>query len=152
MSTDNEHYMSQAIDLAKLAFANDEVPVGAVIVERKSNTVIAKSSNKMREKKNAMYHAEILSIQQACNHLQNERLVGCDIYVSLEPCPMCAGAAINARISHLIFGAHDPKAGATETLYNLLADPRLNHQARITSGVLADDCGAILSKFFADKR
>ena len=74
------------------------------------------------------------------------------LVTTLEPCPMCAGAALNARVSHVVFGAHDPKAGATETLYNLLADPRLNHQAQITSGVLADDCGAILSKFFADRR
>ena len=152
MLTDNEHYMSQAIDLAKLAFANDEVPVGAVIVERKSNTVIAKSSNKMREKKNAIYHAEILSIQQACNHLQNERLVGCDIYVSLEPCPMCAHAISIARLDNLFFAAEDQKSGGVLNGPKIFNSSSCHHKPVVHSGIFSDKSSLLLKEFFKLKR
>ena len=145
-----EEAMGLALEEAQRAIEHEDVPVGALVIV--DDTVIASRHNERQLTGDPTAHAEILALRDAASKLGNWYLDESTLVTTLEPCPMCAGAALNARISQVGFGAHDPKAGAVETLYNLLADPRLNHQARITSGVLADDCGAILSKFFADRR
>jgi|TARA_B100001123_G_C14534209_1_gene719554 tRNA(adenine34) deaminase len=145
-----EEAMNVAIEEAEKAVQHEDVPVGAlVIVDEK---VIASRHNERQLTGDPTAHAEILALRDAAAELGTWYLNQATLVTTLEPCPMCAGAALNARVAHVVFGAHDPKAGATETLYNLLADPRLNHQAQITSGVLADECGEILSNFFRDRR
>ena len=145
-----EEAMNVAIEEAEKALQHEDVPVGAlVIVDEK---VIASRHNERQLTGDPTAHAEILALRDAAAELGTWYLNQATLVTTLEPCPMCAGAALNARVAHVVFGAHDPKAGATETLYNLLADPRLNHQAQITSGVLADECGEILSNFFRDRR
>ncbi|MBM35623.1 MAG: tRNA-specific adenosine deaminase [Acidimicrobiaceae bacterium] len=142
--------MNVAIEEAEKAVQHEDVPVGAlVIVDEK---VIASRHNERQLTGDPTAHAEILALRDAAAELGTWYLNQATLVTTLEPCPMCAGAALNARVAHVVFGAHDPKAGAAETLYNLLADPRLNHQAQITSGVLADECGEILSNFFRDRR
>jgi tRNA(adenine34) deaminase len=126
------------------------VPVGCVIV--RNGKIIARSHNKREFKGDATAHAEILCIQKACKKTGNFRLNGCDMYVTLEPCPMCAGAVINARIDRVFFGAYDEKAGCCGTLYNLAADGRFNHTAGVIGGVLEDQCALLLKKFFSLKR
>ena len=145
-----EEAMNVAIEEAEKAVQHEDVPVGAlVIVDEK---VIASRHNERQLTGDPTAHAEILALRDAAAELGAWYLDKATLVTTLEPCPMCAGAAVNARVAHVVFGAHDPKAGATGTLYNLLADPRLNHQAQITSGVLADQCGEILSNFFRDRR
>ncbi len=152
ISGNSLHYMSKAIALAEQAYANDEVPVGAIIVERETNCIIAESPNRMREKKNAIYHAEILSIQQACKHLQNERLVGCDIYVSLEPCPMCAHAISIARLDNLFFAAEDHKSGGVLNGPQIYSSPACHHKPQVYSGIMGDKSSFLLKEFFKTKR
>ncbi|MEC7916086.1 MAG: tRNA adenosine(34) deaminase TadA [Actinomycetota bacterium] len=145
-----EEAMNVAIEEAEKAVQHEDVPVGAlVIVDEK---VIASRHNERQLTGDPTAHAEILALRDAAAELGTWYLNQATLVTTLEPCPMCAGAALNARVAHVVFGAHDPKAGAAETLYNLLADPRLNHQAQITSGVLANECGEILSNFFRDRR
>ena len=148
----NEDYMRQAIDLARIAFSNDEVPVGAIIVDNKSNKVIAKSANRMRERKNATCHAEILSIHEACDHVQNERLVGCDIYVSLEPCAMCAHAISIARLDRLFFGAEDKKSGGVFNGPKIFESSATHHKPEIISGLCSTESSQLLKDFFKAKR
>ena len=145
-----EEAMNVAIEEAEKAVQHEDVPVGALIVVEEK--VIASRHYGRRLTGDTNAHAEILALRDAAAELGTWYLNQATLVTTLEPCPMCAGAALNARVAHVVFGAHDPKAGATETLYNLLADPRLNHQAQITSGVLADECGEILSNFFRDRR
>ena len=145
-----EEAMGVALEEAKQAIRHEDVPVGALIIVDKY--VIASRHNERQLTGDPTAHAEILALRDAAAELGAWYLDKATLVTTLEPCPMCAGAALNARVAHVVFGAHDPKAGATETLYNLLADPRLNHQAQITSGVLADECGEILSNFFRDRR
>ena len=130
-----EEAMGLALEEAQRAIEHEDVPVGALVIV--DDTVIASRHNERQLTGDPTAHAEILALRDAASKLGNWYLDEATLVTTLEPCPMCAGAALNARISHVVFGAHDPKAGAVETLYNLLADPRLNHQARITSGVLA---------------
>ena len=145
-----EEAMNVAIEEAEKAVQHEDVPVGAlVIVDEK---VIASRHNERQLTGDPTAHAEILALRDAAAELGTWYLNQATLVTTLEPCPMCGGAALIGRVAHVVFGAHDPKAGATETLYNLLADPRLNHQAQITSGVLADECGEILSNFFRDRR
>ena len=152
-SLDHENlFMGLAIELARAAYDNDEVPVGAVIVQKRNNEVISAFSNQMRKQKSSIAHAEMLAIQKANKIIDNERLIGCEMFVSLEPCPMCAGAALVARISHVVFGAEDPKAGSLGSLYQLGGDPRLNHEFTVTPRVLQEECGDLLTKFFSGKR
>ena len=146
--TDDEKFMRLAIDEAKRAECEDEVPVGAVIV--RGGEVIASAYNTREYGKNALYHAEIKAIDEACKKLGGWRLVGCTMYVTLEPCPMCAGAIVNARVERVVFGAPDNKAGAFGTMLNLTDYPLFKPQ--ITSGVLKDDCAKILTDFFKKKR
>ena len=145
----DEKYMSIAIEWAKKAEKLDEVPVGAVIVWQ--NKIIGKACNLRESKRNPLAHAEILAIGQAARKIGGWRLSGCTIYVTLEPCPMCAGAIINARIDDVVFGAYDPKAGAFGSLYDL-ADGRLNHTPIVKGGVLQDECAAVIKEYFKGKR
>lgn len=146
----HERFMRMALAEAEQADAEDEVPVGAIVVYQER--VIAAAHNQREALHDPTAHAEMISITQAAESLGSWRLEGCTLYVTLEPCPMCAGAILQARIPRIVFGAHDPKAGAVQTLYRLLEDRRLNHQCQITSGVLAENCGQILTRFFQRQR
>ncbi len=145
----DEKYMEYAIAQAKMAETLDEVPVGAVIVL--DNEIIAAAHNTRETEQNPVAHAEITAIQQAARQIGSWRLINCTLYVTLEPCPMCAGAIINSRITRVVFGAYDEKAGAFGTMYDL-AEGRLNHTPQITSGVLREDCARLLSDYFKGKR
>lgn len=144
----DEEYMRIALSLAEKARDEDEVPVGAIIV--RNGEIISQAYNTREYGKNALYHAEIKAIDQACKVLGGWRLVGCTMYVTLEPCPMCAGAIINARIERVVFGASDHKAGAFGTMINLLDYPLFKPQ--VVSGILKDECASILTEFFKKKR
>jgi len=146
----HEPFMRLALAQAEAALAADEVPVGAVIVH--GGRVIAAAHNQRELLKDPTAHAEMIAITQAAGELGDWRLDQCSLYVTLEPCPMCAGAIVQARIPQVVYGAPDAKAGAVQTLYQLLSDPRLNHRCQIVSGVLLDACGEILSRFFQQKR
>ncbi|MCG1012260.1 nucleoside deaminase [Tepidanaerobacter sp. GT38] len=142
--------MRFALQEAQKAADIDEVPIGAVIV--KDNQIIAKAHNLRETLQDATAHAELLAIRKACEVLGTWRLIGCSLYVTLEPCPMCAGAIILSRVDRVVFGAKDPKGGACGSIVNLPADKRFNHRPEIVEGVLADECGDILKKFFKSKR
>ncbi len=143
-------YMYMALQQAKIALKHDEVPVGAIIV--KDNKVIAKAYNRRQKKQNALYHAEVLAIDKACKKLHSFRLTDCTMYVTLEPCPMCAGAIINARLGKVVFGAYDQKRGCVGSIYNLLTDNRFNHNPQVEGGIMEKECAGILSDFFKQKR
>jgi tRNA(adenine34) deaminase len=147
----HQHHMEMALEEARIAAEEDEVPVGAVIVSLQRG-VIARAHNQRERLHDPTAHAEMIAITQAANALGTWRLENCVLYVTLEPCPMCAGAIVLARLPLAVFGAADPKAGACETLYRITSDPRLNHRARVLGGALAEQCAAILSDFFAKKR
>ena len=140
------HYMQQAIEEAKKAEKLGEVPIGAVIVY--DNDIIARAHNLRETTQNATTHAELSAIQEACEKIGSWRLEQTTLYVTLEPCPMCAGAILQSRIPRVVYGARDPKGGAVHSLYELLNDTRLNHEADVTEGVLADECGELLTNFF----
>lgn len=142
--------MRMALAEAEQAFAEDEVPIGAVIVHR--GRVIAAAHNQREQLKDPTAHAEMLAITQAASALGDWRLQDCALYVTLEPCPMCAGAIVLARVPLVVYGAPDPKAGAVNTLYQLLGDSRLNHRCEVVTQVLDAECGALLSRFFQAKR
>jgi len=146
----NPQYMQLAIKQAEIAAENGDVPIGAVIVHE--DQIIAKAYNQRELLKDPTAHAEIIALTQAAAALDSWRLNGCIIYVTLEPCPMCAGALVLARIDRLVYGCDDPKTGAVKSLYNIVQDERLNHHVEVTSGVLADDCATLLSDFFARRR
>ncbi len=141
--------MAAAIELAKKAAAKDEVPVGAVIV--RGGKIIASAYNLRETRRSPLAHAELLAIGKAAKRLKGWRLPGCTLYVTLEPCPMCAGAIINARIETVVFGAYDPKGGAMGSLYNL-AEGKLNHMPITVGGVMQDECAALLTTYFKAKR
>ncbi len=143
-------FMREAITLAEEARAEGEVPVGAVIV--KNNIVIGRGRNRRELDQNPLAHAEILAIGEAVARAKSWRLIDAVCYVTLEPCPMCAGALVNARVARVVYGADDPKAGAVRTLFGIGSDPRLNHRFEVQRGVLADECGALLTGFFRDIR
>jgi tRNA(adenine34) deaminase len=145
------HHMEMALEEADTAAAEDEVPVGAVIVSLKQG-VIARAHNQRETLKDPTAHAEMIAITQAAQALGSWRLEDCVLYVTLEPCPMCAGAVVLARLPLLVYGAADPKAGACHTLYEITSDVRLNHRAQVVGGVLAERCAGVLSEFFARKR
>jgi tRNA(adenine34) deaminase len=144
-------HMEMALEEAAAAAAEDEVPIGAVIVSLEKG-VIGRAHNQREQLHDPTAHAEMIAITQAAAALQSWRLEDCALYVTLEPCSMCAGAIVLARIPYLIYGAVDPKAGACETLYQITTDPRLNHRAQIVCGVLADRCAQALTDFFTAKR
>ena len=138
--------MRAALHQAGLAKSKDEVPIGAVVVH--DGRIIARAHNRRELDDDPTAHAEILAIKAAAQRLGNWRLCDCEVFVTLEPCPMCAGAMVNARVKRVVWGANDPKAGALQTLYQLGHDARLNHRLQTRSGVLAGPCGQILSDFF----
>jgi tRNA(adenine34) deaminase len=143
-------WMRKALQLAASAAEQDEVPVGAILV--KDNRMIARAFNKKEQWNSPLGHAELICLERASKKLGQWRLSGCTLYVTLEPCLMCAGGILQARVDRVVFGARDPKAGAVESLYQVLNDSRLNHRVEISSGILGDECGGILSEFFRKKR
>lgn len=146
----HDYFMRRALAEAEQALAEEEVPIGAVIV--RGERVIASAHNQREQLKDPTAHAEMIAITQAAGALGDWRLADCTLYVTLEPCPMCAGAILQARIPVVVYGATDPKAGAVHTLYQLLADPRLNHRAQTVPGVLGEECGSLLTRFFQAQR
>jgi tRNA(adenine34) deaminase len=146
----HDHFMRIALEEAEQALREDEVPVGAVIVHE--GRLIARAHNQREQLRDPTAHAEMVAITQAAESRQSWRLDGCTLYVTLEPCPMCAGAILQARIPTVVYGAADPKAGAVDTLFRLLDDPRLNHRVESVAGVLGAACGEILSRFFQEQR
>ncbi len=143
-------FMEQALEEAQKAYDMGEVPIGAVIV--KDGIIIARGHNLRETYKDPTLHAEMVAIREAAEKLGGWRLSGCELYVTLEPCPMCAGAIIQSRIERVIFGAMDPKGGCAGSLYNLLADSRFNHRAEVVSGVMEEECRRIIQIFFKAKR
>ena len=146
----HENFMRQALAEAEAALRADEVPVGAIILHQ--GQVVGSAHNQREGLRDPTAHAEMIAITQAAAGLGSWRLEGCTLYVTLEPCPMCAGAIVQARIPRVVYGASDPKAGAVRTLFQLLDDPRLNHRAEIIGGVLEEACGELLTRFFREKR
>jgi tRNA(adenine34) deaminase len=142
--------MEQAIAEAEQAAAHDDVPIGAVVVH--DDEVLARAHNRREVDGDPTAHAEVLALRAAAQTLGTWRLEGCTLYVTLEPCTMCAGALVLARIERLVFGADDPKAGAVGALYDVPRDPRLNHRVEVVRGIEAERCGALLSGFFAARR
>ena len=150
MTTADVTMMRHAIALAKQAKAIDEVPIGAVVFQ--GDEIVGEGFNRKEVDNDPTAHAEMIAIADAAQRLGRWRLHDCTLVVTLEPCPMCAGALVNARMERVVYGASDPKAGACRTLYEISDDPRLNHRCEITSGVLADECADLLSQFFRAKR
>ena len=147
---DDETFMGLALDLAHQAGAAGEVPVGAVVV--RDGQVVGRGWNQPIGRHDPTSHAEIMALRDAAGQLGNYRLPGCTLYVTLEPCAMCAGAIMHARIARVVFGARDPKTGVAGSVVDLFAEARLNHHATVSSGVLGEACGALLSSFFAARR
>lgn len=145
----NKKFMSEALTEARIAFNKGEVPVGAVIV--KDGEIIARGHNQREEKQNALSHAEIECINEACKKLSSWRLDGCKMYVTLEPCPMCTGAIINSRIETVVFGAYDLRAGCMDSMINLCDYP-FNHKVQIYGGIMEEECQGILEEFFRNLR
>ncbi|MBZ5520157.1 tRNA adenosine(34) deaminase TadA [Bacillus sp. KS1] len=146
----DEYYMREAIKEAKRAEAKGEVPIGAVLVLH--DEIVARAHNLRETEQRSLAHAEMLAIDEACRKLGTWRLEDAVLYVTLEPCPMCAGAVVLSRVDKVVFGAFDPKGGCTGTLMNLLQEERFNHQAEVVSGVLGEECGEMLSAFFRKLR
>ena len=150
MPATDEQWMAQALALAGGAAARGEVPVGAVVVC--DGAVVGRGGNAPIAHNDPTAHAEISALREAARALGNYRLPGCALYVTLEPCAMCAGAILHARLSRLVFGARDPKTGACGSVIDLFAQPTLNHHTSVTPGVAAESCGALLTRFFAARR
>ncbi|QQK78504.1 nucleoside deaminase [Salicibibacter cibi] len=150
MKQNDEFYMKMALEEAAKAEAEDEVPIGAVIVHE--DQVIARAYNRREQDQHIFTHAECIAMRAASEAIGSWRLEGCTLYVTLEPCPMCAGAALQARVPRVVFGASDPKAGCAGTLMNLLDDGRFNHVSEVVGGVLEDECSERLSVFFQKLR
>ena len=146
----DEHFMRLALQSALMAEENGDVPIGCIITC--NNKVIARAYNQREQLKDPTAHAEIIALTQAASVLESWRLHGCTLYVTLEPCPMCAGALVLARLDRLVFGCIDPKTGACGSLYNIVQDGRLNHRLEITSGILSEQCSEQLRTFFSKKR
>jgi tRNA(adenine34) deaminase len=150
MTPDDERFMRQALAESERAEDSNDVPVGCVVV--RDGRVIGRGFNQRELLQDPTAHAEIIAITAAAAEVESWRLERCTLYVTLEPCPMCAGAIVLSRLPRLVFGAFDPKAGACGSLMNLVQDPRLNHRVETTSGVLAEECGARLRAFFGELR
>jgi len=143
-------FMREALREALDAFENDEIPVGAILV--KEGSVIGRGRNRRRERMMPLAHAEIIAIEDAGQNLASWRFDGCTMYVTLEPCPMCAGAIIATRVSRVVYGAPDPRAGAAGTLYDILRDPRIPHRCEVAPGILSAESSELLGKFFRTRR
>jgi len=146
----HEAYMRIALEEAQTAFAAQEVPIGCVIV--RAGEIIARAANERNTKKNALHHAEITAIGVACEAVGDWRLEDCTLYVTIEPCPMCAGAIIQARIPTVVYGAKNAKAGCAGSVLDILNEPRFNHQVEVITGVLEEECGGLVSAFFQRRR
>ncbi len=146
----HEHFMRRAIELGMMAYDQEEVPVGALIVHE--GRIIGEGYNQRETLKDPTAHAEMLAITQAAAARNSWRLLDCTLYVTLEPCPMCAGAIVQARIPTVVYGTTDPKGGACHTLYSITDDNRLNHRCQVLGGVMKADCQLMLQQFFADQR
>ncbi len=146
----HERWMKVALQEAEKAEALGEVPIGAIIV--RDGEMIASAFNRRETEQQALAHAELIAIQEACEKLGSWRLAGCTLYVTLEPCPMCAGAIVQSRIDTVVYGASDPKAGCAGTLMNLLDEPRFNHRTNVVASCLEDECGGKLTRFFQKLR
>lgn len=146
----HDRWMRLALNQARMALEQEEVPVGAIVVY--DDRVVGEGCNQRETLNDPTAHAEMIAITQAAESLGSWRLLDCTLYVTLEPCPMCAGAIVQARIPTVIYGTTDPKAGAAHTLYQITSDRRLNHQAMVVGGVLREECRAILQEFFAQQR
>jgi tRNA(adenine34) deaminase len=149
---DEVSWMGEALAEAHRALEHDDVPIGAIVVQLSTGVVVARAHNTREEDHDPTAHAELVALRETSVAAGSWRLDDYALVVTLEPCPMCAGAVWAARLPLLVFGAADPKAGAAGSLYNLAADPRLNHETEVVSGVLADECGALLSDFFRQRR
>jgi tRNA(adenine34) deaminase len=149
-STRDEAMMRRALRLAVLAARRGEVPVGAVVT--REDTVLGGAGNRRERGRDATAHAELLAIRRACSREESWRLTGTTLYVTLEPCAMCAGALVLARVRRLVYGAPDPKAGAAGSVFDVVREARLNHRIEVTGGVLASECAALLSRFFKERR
>ena len=150
MRATDDDWMAQALELARDAARRGEVPVGALLV--RDDAVLGRGGNAPIAHNDPTSHAEIVALREAGRALGNYRLPGCTLYVTLEPCAMCAGAILHARLARLVYGARDPKTGACGSVVDLFAEPRLNHHTRVTGGVAADACASLLSEFFAARR
>ncbi|MCK8826693.1 tRNA adenosine(34) deaminase TadA [Natroniella acetigena] len=150
MNNKDEYYMKIALEEAEKAFQKGEVPIAAIIV--KNDQIIAKAHNLKESLQDPTAHAEVLAIRQATTSLGGWRLSGSSLYVTIEPCPMCAGAIVQARIDNLVYGANDLKAGAAGTLFNIVSDERLNHRLEVNTGVLEKECSQIMKEFFKKLR
>lgn len=146
----DEDFMRAALEQARMAGACEEVPVGAVVVL--DGEIVGRGFNQPIRQHDPTAHAEVMALRDAAERLGNYRLPGCELYVTLEPCAMCSGAIMHSRVARVVFGARDPKTGVAGSVIDLFAEPRLNHHASITGGVLADECGSMLSSFFAARR
>lgn len=144
---DDDYFMSEALKEARKAFELDEVPIGAVIVH--NNEIIARGYNRRNTDKNPLMHAEVIAINEAAKVIGDWRIEDCTIYVTVEPCPMCSGAIVQARIPNVVYGAPNPKAGCGGSVINLLQMEKLNHRCSVKSGVLEDECRAIMKEFFS---
>ncbi len=151
-TSDLEHLMDIALEEARAAITHDDVPIGAVVARLDDGTVLARRHNERERLQDPTAHAEVLALRDAASALGTWRLDDCALVVTLEPCPMCAGAAVAGRLGIVAFGASDPKAGALGSLYHLGTDPRLNHEFPVVDGVRAEECGLLLTNFFAGKR
>ena len=147
-----DYLMNEAMALARQAASIGEVPIGCVIVHEPTNQIIGRGYNRRESDRDPTAHAEILAMREAGRALNHWRLLDCTLVVTLEPCPMCAGAMVNARIPKLVYGCDDPKAGAVRTLYQLCEDQRLNHRVEVIAGVRADECALLLKDFFKAQR
>jgi tRNA(adenine34) deaminase len=145
------YHMEMALEEARAAFDEEEVPIGAVVVHFEQG-VVARAHNQREQLVDPTAHAEMIAVTQAATALRSWRLENCALYVTLEPCPMCAGAIVQARLPLVVYGCTDPKAGACHTLYQITSDPRLNHRCTVLGGVLADRCAGLLRQFFLDRR
>ena len=148
--TKDEFYMGKSIEEAKIATAVGEIPVGAVVIYQKK--AIARAYNLRETLPCATAHAELLAIEKACRALGRWRLTGCTLYVTVEPCPMCAGAIVNSRLDRVVYGCDDPKGGAVRSLFQIVDNPALNHRVEVTAGIRADECAAIMRDFFRSRR
>ena len=147
---DDHAYMGVALGLARRAGALGEVPVGAIVVHQ--GDIIGRGFNLRERTQNPLLHAEMIALEQASQNLKSWRLIDCTLYVTLEPCPMCAGALIQSRVDRVVYGCTDPKGGAVDSLYTLLSDVRLNHRAQITSGCRSEEASTLLTRFFQARR
>ena len=150
--TRDELYMKKALELAEIAAEQGEVPVGAIVVKRSSGEIIGRGFNRREYGRSPLTHAELVAIEEASRNLGGWRLMGCELFVTLEPCPMCTGAIINSRIERVVFGAYDKKSGCAGSVINLFESGMFNHNVNVTGGITEDKCASILTEFFRELR